>query len=200
MIKIDLLKNKGDFICFGNNEDLLRDTTVYIEKFEYSTERGTRKQSESANGLNLLKYAVNDKFSENTDNLHIKKGDFGKPYFENSNICFNVSHSGDYVAVAVGKCSIGVDVQIIKSVKYGLIRKICDSTELEYIANSDDKNRAFIRLWTLKESYVKCIGMGLSFPMNKINFSFAEKTSNKDGFYLVKDYDDFVLALSLRGC
>ena len=40
--------------------------------------------------------------------------------------------------------------------------------------NQQDKNKAFFRIWTLKESYIKNIGKGLSFPMKNIEFDLSD--------------------------
>ena len=39
-------------------------------------------------------------------------------------------------------------------------------------APEDKKSELFFRLWTLKEAYVKAIGVGISYPMNTVEFSF----------------------------
>ena len=40
---------------------------------------------------------------------------FGKPYFVNSKIHFNISHSGNFVVMAVSDWNIGIDVQRLKT-------------------------------------------------------------------------------------
>ena len=59
-----------------------------------------------------------------------------------------------------------------------------NSPEAEYIAASQDKNRAFFKLWTLKESYMKMTGRGMSIPL--------------DSFEVVPAGNGFMLGKSLK--
>jgi len=42
------------------------------------------------------------------------------------------------------------------------VRYLCTGGELDAIAAAADRDRAFIQLWTYKESYFKALGCGLS--------------------------------------
>lgn len=177
---------------------------IYIKKYNYSgLNSGERRKAETKNGSELLKRAVFEEYSINTDELTIEKGEHGKPYFsEREDIFFNISHSGDYVAAAVWDTPIGIDIQIVRPVKEGLIRKLCNDTEKSFIEKSEDKDKAFVTLWALKESYIKAIGKGMSFPMKEVNFSLENfdgeakgELSNQSGYFYVKDYGEFVLAV-----
>lgn len=176
---------------------------IYLKKFDYSNlKRGERKANESANGRAILKQAVTEIYGLDTDTLTIKKGEHGKPYFEQrQDIHFNISHSGDYVAVMVGEYPLGIDVQTIRPVKDRMVERLCNQTETDFLIDSLDKEKAFITLWTLKESYIKAIGTGMSFPMSSVNFDLSGldnsgvgEISNQSGIYYVKDFGDFVLS------
>lgn len=180
---------------------------IYIQTFDYSgITHGERKRLETLNGRLLLKRAVMREYGVDINTLAIETGQHGKPYFTDSSINFNISHSGNYVAAAVGDCPLGIDVQVVRSVKDRLANKLCNYNEKEFIAHSPDRNKAFITLWALKESYIKAIGKGMSYPMNKINFDIGQFSemlsgsfSNREGEYLVRDYGDFVLAVCALG-
>ena len=155
-----------------------------------------------------MKQAVFDGYGIDTDSFTIEKGEYGKPYFsEREDICFNISHSGDYAAAAVSDSPIGIDIQVIRPVKDGLIKKLCNETERGFIDKSEDKDRAFITLWALKESYIKAIGKGMSFPMKDVNFEPEEfdgeaqgEFSNRSGHFYVKDFGEFILAVCSLSC
>ena len=175
---------------------------VYLQKYDYSdVPRGSRKKTESQNGLKLLKIAINDIYGISLP--EIEREAHGKPYFPTrSDIFFNISHSGDYAAAAVCTYPVGVDIQVMRPAKDALIRKLCRGAELDYVMTSQDRSRAFIHLWALKESYIKAIGLGMSFPMNEINFdirgfsgSLTGRISNKEGLYLLRDNGDHALAV-----
>lgn len=99
---------------------------------------------------------------------------FGKPYFENSKVYFNISHSGNYVVAAVSNHSIGVDVQRIQRDKHRIAEKNFLPSECEYINELEDDaviQQRFCEIWTIKEAYLKNIGIGLRKPLNSFEVS-----------------------------
>lgn len=86
-----------------------------------------------------------------------------KPYFTNrEDIKFSLSHSGEYVAVAVSHKEIGIDIQQTGVVNLKIAERFFTRYECEYIKSRDD----FYRIWALKESFIKAIGKGLAMPLN----------------------------------
>lgn len=88
---------------------------------------------------------------------------------------FSVSHSGDYVALILADdCDTEVGIDIEEHQEQNKIEQIAKRffTEEEYGA-IDSVNR-FYMYWTLKESFLKAIGRGLSYPMNQFSVSFEE--------------------------
>lgn len=74
---------------------------------------------------------------------------------------FNLSHSGDYIVLATGAESIGVDIEKICPYD-GELAKLCFlPQEIDYINRSDF---LFYKYWTIKESLMKATGEGLSLP------------------------------------
>lgn len=176
---------------------------IFIKKYDYSgCTHGERKKAETSNGRQLLKYAVQNVSGLDTEDMSITKNEHGKPYFQDvKGIEFNISHSGDYVAVMIGDTKLGVDIQIIRPVRERVVHKMCNEAERSFVFGSDDADRAFIRLWTLKESYVKAIGTGMSFPMSTVNFDMQNanseivgKISNCQGIFLNRDFGDYILS------
>lgn len=92
----------------------------------------------------------------------------GKPYFKDSSLYFNVSHSGEYLAIVISGAPVGIDLQKYRSVREGMYRKVVQPQEQPLIGKN--KERDFIRLWSLKESFVKAEGKGLRIPMREYFF------------------------------
>lgn len=101
----------------------------------------------------------------------------GKPYLKNSELYFNVSHSGEYLAIAISESPVGIDIQKEKVIRDGMYRKMIQPSEKVLIG--EERQRDFLRLWTLKESFVKAEGKGLRIPMKDYYFE------KKNGCYFV---------------
>ncbi len=74
---------------------------------------------------------------------------------------FSISHCKCAIAVAVNDTPIGIDVEAVRAVDESLVKRTMNEEEQRQIAASADTNRAFIRLWTMKEAYLKQIGTGI---------------------------------------
>ncbi|MFQ9516573.1 MAG: 4'-phosphopantetheinyl transferase family protein [Eubacterium sp.] len=124
-------------------------------------------------GAGLLIKFIQEKYSIKGELLIDK---FGKPYFDNSKVYFNISHSGNYVVAAVSKHRIGVDVQRIQQDKHRIAEKNFLPSECEYINEASDDaviQQRFCEIWTIKEAYLKNIGIGLRKPLNSFEISLS---------------------------
>lgn len=107
---------------------------------------------------------------------------FGKPFVvapEPLVRPFNVAHTDGMVLCAIRRGgnvggSVGVDVErISRRTDVALAERYFAKPEVEYVldhADADGKLRAFLRVWTLKESFIKAIGTGLSMPLADFAF------------------------------
>ena len=117
--------------------------------------------------------------------------DDNKPVLKNRNdVFFNISHSDDYVTLAVSDSEVGCDIQEIRPYNPKVaVRHYCKN-ETELIENSSDKDDVFIRFWALKESILKFTGKGLSGGLSSYDFSpyVGEETFTAFGcnFYVKK--------------
>jgi 4'-phosphopantetheinyl transferase len=131
--------------------------------------------------------------SMNYNDLRFGRTERGKPFLikpfndsidsnEENGFDFNISHSGDYCVCASNNWSkIGVDVMKIEysggqkrlAEFFRLMDRQFSQTEWNFInsgLNDWEKLSRFIRLWALKESYVKAEGIGISFNLKRISF------------------------------
>lgn len=123
----------------------------------------------------------------------------GKPYLQNNlpneceHLSFNVSHHGDYVVlVAEEDAQVGIDVMKLetpvgaKSVAefFHTMRRQFTQEEWVYIkSGTTDRNQLgnFYRLWCLKESYVKALGIGIGFEVKRLNFKISSDLAANEG-------------------
>lgn len=119
------------------------------------------------------------------NNIKIRKNKFGKPYLDGvPSFFFNVSHSNNRLAIAVSLYSeVGVDIEFIQSdfnSIYDIAKDNFSNEECGYIFSGHCKQLSFERftkLWTLKEAYLKALGVGLSKNMSEVVFDFIEDDS-----------------------
>lgn len=99
-------------------------------------------------------------------NEPFKINEKGKPQLhEYLDVHFNITHSGCWVVVATSNVPVGVDVEKIRKVPEGVATRFFSEPEKNWLStalNEDDKANIFFTLWTLKESFLKAIGKGLT--------------------------------------
>ena len=83
----------------------------------------------------------------------------------------NISHSADYVTLAISDSEVGCDIQEVRAYNPRVAGRNYCQKETELIENSDEKDAVFIRLWALKESILKFTGKGLSGGLSSYDFS-----------------------------
>ncbi|MCP4221647.1 MAG: 4'-phosphopantetheinyl transferase superfamily protein [bacterium] len=130
---------------------------------------------------------------KNSD-ISFRTNQYGKPFLEGKDdFHFNLSHSGIWVVAAVDTQPVGIDVEQISDVDLAISRNYFSEDEHQDLMSSDDRLSYFFTLWTMKESYIKILGKGLSKPLN----SFSAKYITEDRFSITsdgKELDDVTFA------
>lgn len=149
----------------------------------------------------LIKKACLD-FGIDYENLEIVFNESGKPYFKNSKYFFNTAHSGKYAICVISDKEVGIDIEEIKDFKEKVAERMFTKREQQYIGICPDKEDMFYRLWTLKESYSKCIGKGLNISFNSIELSGEDNkiVVNEDKTYQFYEqkYENYRIAWCLK--
>lgn len=118
-----------------------------------------------------------------------------KPYIKNSNVYFNISHSGDYVAVIVSDTEVGIDIQRINKLQLNIAQKCFHENEYKNIINENDINKQtdlFYSYWAMKEAYTKAIGKGLAMPLNSFDVTSNNFDYQLQEIKVDKDYKCYV--------
>ncbi|MBO4468514.1 MAG: 4'-phosphopantetheinyl transferase superfamily protein [Clostridia bacterium] len=116
----------------------------------------------------------------------IRTGEYGKPFSDKTDKQFSISHSGDYVALAVSDDAVGVDIQKMDKKVNDSVYRILTENEKRYAAK--DKPSDFIKLWTIKESLSKAAGLGL-----RMHFSDVDVSGFFEGRSIVFDGDEYYI-------
>lgn len=110
----------------------------------------------------------------------------GKPYLDGNPLHFNISHSGEYMAIGIhNKLSLGVDIECMQPRDFvGLANHSFSKMEIEQVLSVEPVDRAlvFYRIWCQKEAFIKQNGQGLSYPLA----DFSVNSSDKGGIEWIK--------------
>lgn len=152
------------------------DKFMYIEDYKRSLlgDALVRKMVSNISGISM-------------DTIVFDVNEYGKPYVANvPNIYFNLSHSGKWVACIVSDNQCGIDIEKIADVDMRIVERFFSMSECNAIKkiNSSELRQKFFEYWTIKESYIKFIGKGLSIPLN--SFEVYEEANR----YIIKTYDE----------
>lgn len=161
MININLIKNL--------NKNIKLESLISDYKTEsYNKYRRFEDKLRCLLGQFLIKKMINYEINLNPRDMLFDINDYGKPYLKNdSNIHFNISHSGEYVVGIIDRNFVGIDIEKIDNIDFeNLSKNFYTKDEHEYLLKQNDPKDCFYKIWTLKESYIKAVGKGLSIPLN----------------------------------
>jgi 4'-phosphopantetheinyl transferase len=100
------------------------------------------------------------------------------PPFDATGLYFNVAHTAGMVALAVGRVPfIGIDVEPLdRRVPLHVAPRYFSESEVAALQAlpPEQQPRRFLRLWTLKEAYLKAVGEGLAGGLDSMTFTFDE--------------------------
>lgn len=115
----------------------------------------TKREIEKVAG----EYAISKVFADVFGIRDIKINCQGKPYLEDFPYHFNLSHSGDWILLAVGETPVGADIEEITKIRQKVMENYFSQSEQDQVAKQGTD--AFFAIWTRKESYVKYTGEGM---------------------------------------
>lgn len=147
------------------------------------------------------------------------KNQWGKPFIQSPDeanaFMFSLSHTEGLVACAISRSQLGLDVEHLNrnhtdwsAISHLAMRR----RELFHIASvpAQERIRTILRLWTLKESFLKAKGYGLSTDISSLEFdlsqeqprlSFSDAKRRENGlwqFFEFRPSPEHLMALSVR--
>ena len=115
---------------------------------------GTFYYSFSKTSKELLEIALKE---EKITSYKISESINGKPYIDNSNIFYNISHKNKMVGLIISDSEVGLDIEYIDTEnikRESTLKYFFTEKERESITNNEE----LLALWTKKESYIKLNG------------------------------------------
>ena len=84
-------------------------------------------------------------------------------------------HSGDYVVCAVSDREIGIDIEKRAKARMEVAGRFFHGEEVAQLKmlEEDKQDQLFFNYWSVKESFLKYIGTGLTRPLNSFIVSFS---------------------------
>ena len=203
----------------GDIKRIADDTSLYEEYYnglsEYRRIKADRlkapaDKARSVGAGILLKRAL-EKLDINEKHIKYGTTEKGKPFIEDHpELHFNLSHSKNKVMCVLSDIEAGCDVEWVRDRK-DFERKISNrffsDEEKAYIESriklgKREGTDAFFTVWTLKESYIKYTGEGLSRAFNSFGVIVSDKEyyiNNDDSVILKsKTIEDYKYALCIK--
>jgi 4'-phosphopantetheinyl transferase len=149
--------------------DLLDDAErARVERYRFEDDR-----RRATVGRGMLRRLLGQSLGRDPRALQFVTGEQGKPALTDGELEFNVSHSGDRVAIAIARgMPVGIDVELESRRMRDLssmARRFFSPIEARAVEEADDPAGVFFTIWTAKEAVIKAVGGGLS--INLASFS-----------------------------
>ena len=129
----------------------------------------------------------------------------GKPFLPDfPNLHFNITHTDHLAVLAIDTNLVGVDIEKVGKARMAVANRFFCETEKEMLNDcpEEERNLLFYKLWTIRESFVKTIGVGVFGTMGDFSPELNEpgwqvKHSNT-GLWNIRHYNllpDYIVAL-----
>ncbi|WP_188399104.1 4'-phosphopantetheinyl transferase superfamily protein [Sporomusa sp. GT1] len=125
----------------------------------------------------LVRKTIADLLHIENQEIDFSTNQYGKPYLSFApDFHFNISHSGCWVVGAFANVPVGIDVEHVQRTLDLAVAAMVLSPE-EFVHYQQLEHEAavdyFFRIWTLKESFVKAVGKGLSIEPSSLTIRKA---------------------------
>lgn len=142
-----------------------------INKFSNIEEKNIR--------INLY-YYLQKKLEEKNISFSFALNSFGKIYLNEISVYISLTHSKGYFAFAISNEEIGLDIE--------KIRNNINERIIERISKEKIKKDEIIKIWTIKESYLKYLGIGITTDLKNVVFDEENVSLNS---LMVAKYQNF---------
>lgn len=146
---------------------------THSQRFKFA-----RHRRESLTTRALVRNALSHRRALPPQDWQFRINQYGKPVIEpDCGLRFNASNSAGLVVCLVSELSdVGVDVEPFSRAETVLelapeVFSAAERSQLQALPLEERLDRA-LSLWTLKESYIKARGLGLSIPLDGFSFLF----------------------------
>ena len=142
--------------------------------------RFERDQNRFIAARGILRNILGCYLGKNPRELRFEYTPHGKPGLAANSgydtLCFNLSHSDAFALYAVARGrNIGIDIERVRDdvAVEQIARRFFSQGEISSLERIDKNKRSelFFQYWTRKEAFLKAMGKGVSFPMERVDVS-----------------------------
>jgi phosphopantetheinyl transferase len=223
---VSTLTSSDVYIWYRSTASLTSDVVKLADRYLSTEERFRRDRLRNevdrhdfTIAHDLLRRALSKHIDVRPSDWRFDVNNYGKPSIESLDpqtraLSFSLSHTRGCVACAItSNALLGIDLELID--RSQRVQEIADrffsEEEATWLSRcSDDlRNIRFTELWTLKEAFIKAIGVGLSVSPSIISFQFEEPAwigfsvpftfhPHKWHFALFEPFRDVRLAIAIQ--
>lgn len=195
--------------------NILDDSEVATNKRFVTTER----RSQHAISHLILRIMLSKVLDTYASEVEFQVTKHGKPILKSKrrlSVDFNITHTDGAVACILSHAGkVGIDMEPAIKIKDLLLlsRNCLTPREQDFLIRSNDQNNIFIKLWVLKEAYLKATGKGLQLSPQEVEFDpqtildvFPKLTTNQNklcedwNFRLIKTIQNIFTAVCSNVC
>ena len=185
------------------------DETLFFEKFNvlspYRQQKITllrhRKDKNRSLGAGIALDHALATYGLKEKSVEYEFGEWGKPTLKyQPNIHFSLSHSGDYAICSIGDKAMGNDIELIKQGHLKVADRFFAQEELDWMYAAQEEEAVMermFRIWTMKESFLKATGKGISLPLSDFTVLVDEEQDKirvkhkfNAKYYHMKEYSE----------
>jgi 4'-phosphopantetheinyl transferase len=145
------------------------DERARADRFRFAADRDTFTAAHA-----LMRWMLSAATGMPFNLLHYVTGPHGKPALPAGGLHFNLSHTRGFVACAIARDEIGIDVEASdRPADLAIADQYFAPREALAVRSAAPARQTcvFFRLWTLKEAFIKATGEGLSRPLASFSFT-----------------------------
>ena len=173
------------------SDEKLKDYFIFLdeekkEQYLKTTNENRKKCLLVSHGF--LKEKVSEIYNIKKEDLVFSVSESGKPFCKShKEIHFSISHSGDFIAVAINEKKVGIDIELFKKPSEKIIERVCSESEKNLINSSENKEKTFTEIWTKKEAYLKALGTGIDRELKGVDTTILN--------FITEEHEDFILSV-----
>lgn len=124
----------------------------------------------------LVRAVICHKLGWGNSDIEFYYNDYGKPGLCHAkDFHFNLSHSGNWAVMALSSKDVGIDIEKVLPLDLSIAEHFFSSHECNNLNSLTTSLQLdyFFEIWTLKESYIKMNGQGLSIALDSFSIQLG---------------------------